>query len=123
MRLTLRWVPGHEGVKGNKEADELAKEAVEEGSSDRKDLPAPLRKALPRSKAATWRAARAELDKRARAVWKESPRYLRMAKIDTALPSKGFLKLVESLPRKKASLLFQLRSGHVPLHAHLYRIK
>ena len=48
-----------------------------------------------------WRAAKAELDRRAGVAWKESPRYERIGRIDKALPSKGFMKLVEGLPRKK----------------------
>jgi ribonuclease HI len=122
LRLTIRWVPGHEGVRGNEEADRLAKLAIEEGSSDRAKIPAPLRKKLPRSKAALWRTAKGELEKRAQKVWGDSPRHRKMAKVDAKMPSKGYLKLVEELPRRKASLLFQLRSGHVPLRAHLYRI-
>ena len=43
--------------------------------------------------------------------------------MDKSMLSKAFLKLVQELPRHKASLLFQLRSGHVPLQAHLHRIK
>jgi ribonuclease HI len=50
LQLTIRWVPGHEGVAGNKEADRLAKMAVEKGSSDQKDIPAPLRKGLPQAR-------------------------------------------------------------------------
>ena len=111
------------GLRGNEEADGLAKRAIDEGSSEKKHLPAQLRKALPRSKAAAWRAAKAELDKRAGAVWRESPRYEKLARIDKTMPSKGFLKLVKGLSRKKASILFQLRSGHTLLRVHLFRIK
>jgi hypothetical protein len=122
LRLTVRWVPGHEGVRGNEEADRLAKMAIEEGSSRKEDLPALLRKPLPRSKAVLWRTAKAKLDKRARKAWEASPRFGKMRRINVSMPSKGFLKLVAELPRKKASLLMQLSSGHVPLRAHLYRI-
>jgi ribonuclease HI len=38
LQLTIRWVPGHEGVKGNEEADRLARLAVERGSSARDKL-------------------------------------------------------------------------------------
>ena len=64
-----------------------------------------------------------ELTRRAAGIWRASPRHTKLARVDRSLPSKGFLKLVGGLPRKKASLLFQLRSGHVPLRAHLFRIK
>ena len=38
------------------------------------------------------------------------------------MPSKKYLKLIEGLSRSKASLLIQLRTGHVPLSSHLHRI-
>ena len=69
LQLTIRWVPGHEGVWGNEEADRLAKAAVGEGSSAAKRLPATLRKALPRSKAALWKEAKMELTRRAAGIW------------------------------------------------------
>jgi ribonuclease HI len=122
IRMCIRWVPGHEGVPGNEEADRLAKMAITEGSSPRNDLPAPLRKGLPRSRAAAQRALQAGLKVQARRTWQDSPRYNQMKSIDDSMPSRKFLKMVAALPRKKASLLFQLRSGHVPLRAHLFRI-
>jgi hypothetical protein len=122
LRLTIRWVPGHEGVVGNKEADRLAKMAVEKGSSRRNELPAPLRKGIPRSKAAAWRVNKAKLAQRATKAWTESPRYAKLRYVVGRMPSKHFLGLTAELPRKKASLLFQLRSGHIPLRAHLHRI-
>jgi hypothetical protein len=122
MRMTIRWVPGHEGVPGNEEADRTAKQAIEEGSSPEKELPAPLRKGLPRGRAAMQRAIQETLKARAEKVWQQSPRYGRMKGIDESMPSKKFAKLAAELPRKKASLLIQLRSGHVPLQAHLHRI-
>ena len=42
------------GIQGNEKADEEAKKAAREGSSAQNLLPAPLRKMLPRSKAAAW---------------------------------------------------------------------
>ncbi|KAI0710491.1 hypothetical protein C8Q76DRAFT_586965, partial [Earliella scabrosa] len=38
------------------------------------------------------------------------------------LPSKSYTRLISSLPRHHANLLFQLRTGHVPLYRHLERI-
>jgi hypothetical protein len=38
------------------------------------------------------------------------------------MPSSGFRKLASKLGRAQASTLIQLRSGHVPLAKHLFRI-
>jgi ribonuclease HI len=40
MEITLAWVAGHQGSKGNEAADKLAKEAVKFSSSDKNLLPA-----------------------------------------------------------------------------------
>jgi ribonuclease HI len=122
MALTIRWVPGHEGVRGNEEADRLAKMAALQGSSDGRKLPGPLRKPLPQSKAAAARRIYADLQDRAKKIWRDSARYEKWRHIDRSLPSGRFLKLVEGLTRHQASLIMQLRSGHAPLHDHLHRI-
>ena len=55
--------------------------------------------------------------------WSSSPRFLRMKAIDPSLPSDDFLDIASQLRRNQASLLFQLRSGHIPLNETLHRIK
>jgi hypothetical protein len=50
---------------------------------------------------------------------KESPRYARLQTIDQTIPSKKFASKIADLPRKHGSLIFQLRTGHVPLNKHL----
>ncbi|GAA5972405.1 hypothetical protein JCM8115_004325 [Rhodotorula mucilaginosa] len=56
VRVVVHWVPGHVGIDGNEEADELAKRAVEEGG-----------RALARSTAAREKRARAKRGLRAMA--------------------------------------------------------
>jgi hypothetical protein len=38
-------------------------------------------------------------------------------------PSKKYLRLIKNLDRSQASILFQLRSGHIGLNQHLFRIR
>ena len=45
-----------------------------------------------------------------------------MRRVDPALPSMRFQKLVAPLARRNASLLVQLRTGHAPLNHHLHTI-
>jgi len=46
-----------------------------------------------------------------------------MEQIDKNFPFKKFRKMQYHLTRAQSSLLLQLRSGHIPLNAHLYRLK
>ncbi len=122
LRLTLRWVPGHDDVPGNESADAAAKEAAGGRSSPKQQLPVPLRRPLPMSVSRARQNFANELRRRASVRWKASPRSLRLVDIDGALPSKKYDELCTSLPRRHANLLFQLRTGHVPLNKHLARI-
>jgi hypothetical protein len=54
--------------------------------------------------------------------WKSSAREPLLKGIDNTAPSKKYLRLIKNLDRRQASLLFQLRSGHVALNHHLFRI-
>jgi len=46
-----------------------------------------------------------------------------MKKTDPKIPSSKYLKLITPLPRKLASILSQLRTGHTPLAKHLHHIR
>ncbi|KAL7284522.1 hypothetical protein ACG7TL_001813 [Trametes sanguinea] len=122
LKLTLRWVPGHYNIPGNEAADEAAKEAAGGCSSPSPDLPRVLRKPLPLSVSKARQTFKAHLRQQAAERWRTSPRGLRMAEIDQALPSKRFDELVCSLPRRHANLLLQLRVGHIPLQVYFARI-
>jgi len=56
-------------------------------------------------------------------IMRNSPRYAALCTIDSSAPSKHFASIIDELPRRHGSLLFQLRSGHAPLNKHLFRIK
>lgn len=122
IKLNVRWVPGHMGIKGNEEADWLAKKAIEKGSSPTHWLPGVLCKGLPGSIGACTQRINDRVKKRAKCMWSSSPRAARMKYIDKSMPSNKFLGLTENLSRHKASLLIQLRTEHIPLQNYLYRI-
>lgn len=121
----MRWIPGHSGNKGNKAVDEEAKQAAKGETSDDKVLPARYRsrRSLPASKSAVKQAFYAKLKVRGKAAFEKSPRYAKISRIDNSLPSNKYRKLIKTLPRKHASILTQLRTGHAPLKHHLHRIK
>ena len=121
--ILVKWTPGHMGIIGNEKADEEAKKAAMEGSSSADKLLAPLRKTLPRSRSAAWQEFTWKLKLKAINLWKDLLRFDGMKKLDLKFKHNSFSKLTHNLHLDHASLLFQLRAGHVPLNAYLHKIQ
>ena len=121
-RVTVHWIPGHSGVRGNERADINAKRAARGDSSPTKTLPACLRKALPVSKTAIRRQYNKRSMEEATRQWRASPRSTRVSRIDAAFSLSRFRKLVSDLPKSQISTLVRLRTGHIALNQHLHRI-
>ena len=116
-------MPGHKDFEPNERADAEAKSAAQGHSSDAKFLPPLLRKCLPLSVSALCQSHSESLKKRWRCRWKNSERENLLQTIDNSAPSKKYLRLIKGLDHRQASLLFQLRSGHIGLNHHLFHIR
>ena len=123
INLQVHWVPGHRDFEPNERADEEAKKAAQGESSDARLLPSFLRKRLPLSLSALRQENSSKLSKRWERRWKLSPRETLLRSIDNTVPSKKYLRLIKNLDRRQASILFQLRSGHIGLNQHLFQIR
>lgn len=123
IKIKIKWVLGYKGVEGNEKADEQAKKVITEGSSDPDKLLKIFRKKLPYSKLAMPKAFGEKLKGRAQKAWMASQCYDRIKKTDLMIPMNKYLKLITLLPRKLASILSQLRTGHAPLAKHSHHIE
>jgi hypothetical protein len=111
VRLRLQWVPGHSDNPGNDAADRMAKPAVGSDESHRFRHLASRQKRSNEDKIVTeWENA-----------WKSSEKGGHLRQIDTMLPSLRTRHLYDSLPRNRAYLLTQLRTGHSWLATHAKR--
>ena len=123
FKLDIAWVKGHMDIEGNKTVNKVAKEAARGDSSEVMSLPALLAiNPLPVSISAQKQDYGALLHKRWHENWKRSPHHARISKVDPSMPSNNFWKLMIEHSRVQASLIIQLRTGHVPLNAYLHRI-
>ena len=119
----FNWVSGHDGVHGNERADEEARKVASKGSSLEAELPELLQeRTLPCSLAALGGKFKETLKHRWKAMWAKSPWKGWMDKIDDKLPSHSFLMATSQLTRAQASILMQLRTGHIPLNYFLHKI-
>ena len=120
--LDAHWISSHSKVRGNEKVDELAKEAANGTSSERIKLPHLLRNPIPVSASATKQAYHGKLKDKWENEWRQSERGTRFEAIDDNFPFNSFRKRTHLLSRLQASLMIQLRSGHIPLNTYLLRI-
>ena len=102
IHLNLRWIPSHSGIKGNEEADRLAKVSVGQVPNHRFAGLASLQRKV--TKDDTLREWTTE--------WNRSTKGQYLRRIDTTIPGPHVRKLYDHLPRQRAGLLAQLRIGH-----------
>ena len=73
-KITVQWISSHSDVKGNEQADKLAKEAAKGKASRCMDLPPILHIKLPNSTSATKEHHLEQLKSRWKLTWLDSPR-------------------------------------------------
>src|SRR5882724_8535118 len=122
IEITLRWMPGHEGILGNEQVDEEAKWVAMGESSEQCKLPMVCRGTLLTSRSAAHQCDRKWISAKTKEQFELSPRCQRLQAIDPSMPSLRFRRDTQGLECWKASLLVQLRIGHVPLEVNLSRI-
>jgi ribonuclease HI len=111
IQFKLQWIPGHNTITGNEIADRLAKKATTKlGYHDFGRLISAQRQRDQQDILELWRTE-----------WKNAPKGQHSRKIDTATPSPHVRKLYDKLPRSRARLFAQLRTGHCWLRSYRMR--
>jgi ribonuclease HI len=113
--VRLQWIPGHCNDPGNDAADRLAKEAADlNGQHQFQNLVSREKEFIRRGILAEWENE-----------WKASNKGSHLRRIDKELPSIRARRLYDCLPRNRAYLLTQLRTGHswLATHGKLHRFR
>ena len=115
-------MPGNQGIPGNERADKEAKREALSQSSPQQQLPLLCKKELPISPSAAWQCHMKKVNTKSVKCFESSPHCQRLWKIDPSMPSPRFRKDTTNIDCWHASMLIQLRTGHIPLQKHLHRL-
>jgi ribonuclease HI len=121
LEITFRWIPAHQGATRNEIIDRGAKAAARGETSEQTFLTKKLEDP-PISTAAIRKEFKEETATHAVQTLRKSTRGQRLQRLDPRMPSGAFLRATQGLERKATAILTQLRTGHLPLNAHLHRI-
>jgi len=118
------WVPGHEGVEGNKAVDAEAKLAAEgpDGSSLLTMVPGDLYDEPPANASARRQHHTKALREQWETTWRASRRYKRTRNTSGDATPQQLRRALLKRRRDEMSAIVQLRTGHAPLNKHLHRI-
>jgi len=115
-------MPRHHRLAGNECTDEEAKRAAQGASSPPHQLPASCRKEPLVSWLAERKSHAKKVNVKSRSRFESSPICQCLHHIDPSIPSSKFRLEMTSTQCWHMLMLVQLRTGHIPLHKHLYRI-
>jgi len=118
----IRCTPGHDGLAGNEKSDTEAKKATHGDSSLACQFPK-CRGPVLVSRSAKQQSHLKRLGDKATSLFTKSLRCQRLRSIDPFMPLHRFRKITQDLPNEQASLLIQLRTGHIPLQKYLHKIR
>jgi len=118
-RVKLRWIAAHSNVTDNEWADREAHKVAKRRSSPHTSLPKLLKSQLPLNADLVKENFKARLMDNWKANWATSPRKANMDTLDTNFQLDKFRVSLCSLTHPQCSLLFQLRSNHIPLNKYL----
>ena len=112
-------MPGHEAVMGNERADEEVKKSAGSDSSLQQLLLALCSRELLISQSSVRQYHLKKVKAKLRELFECSPRCQWVHCIDPSMPSSRFRKDTAKIEHWQASMLVQLRTGHLPLQKHL----
>ena len=122
IKIQIHWIPGHKDIKYSDVVDAHAKKVAEGSQHNCNNRVGILKKRLPCSRSATKQKLQARIKKQYVRNFKRLPRSKAIERIDPSTPSNRFRKMTAKMTRRQRSILIQLRTGHIPLQAHLHRI-
>jgi ribonuclease HI len=120
LPVTIRWIPGHEGIQGNEVADKAAKEATETGlgSGPNPGVAQGTYRLAAAMKAKIRRAAKIAWEK----AWAVNSTTAAPTRRLVRAPNKGLLQVHRGLRKALSSVMVQMRTGRIGLSGFLAKI-